>query len=361
MDKHCGQFNILVLGPDRRNGGGIATVIGHLFSGKMAKSLRLIYLPTQVNKGRWKKFFHVIYASYLFWKINLTERIDLIHIHSASGNSYFRKSLFLLYSKILRKRVVFHIHGGGFYDFYTDQCPRLVKWYVRKTLGLARIVVVLSHQWRNKFSAIIDPEKIRVIPNPVHITWDNFRSTKDASQKKILFMGKLVQKKGVYDLITVAERLVNKFKDLKFILAGGGETEKIKEILEAKGLTKYFELPGWIKNKDDYYREADVFILPSYVEALPMVILEAASYGLPIVATTVGAIPEFIESEKSGFLLEPGSIDGFTRKLEILLENEDMREEFGLRARERIASYCAKEKVLRQFEQLYLSLVRVSP
>lgn len=355
------KFNILALGPDRRKGGGMATVICNLYGNEMADKFRFIYIPTQVNGTSWEKFRHLLKVIVLFWKVNLTKRIDLIHIHSASRVSYFRKSIFILFSKLFRRKVILHIHGGAFCQFYYDECAAPVRWYVRKTLNMADTVVVLSDQWSKKFAAIVNPERIKVIPNPVQIPPQYSRDAKDVRWKKVLFVGQLVEQKGIYDLIAVAERLIPKYKNIKFILAGGGDVERIQEILGKKGLSEYFEFPGWIRYTEMYYKEADVFVLPSYVEALPMVVLEAASYGLPIVATRVGAIPEIIETEKSGFLFEPGSIDGFAQKLDLLLEDESMRQRIGQAAREKIANYCAKSKVLSQLEQLYFSLLRFSP
>jgi glycosyltransferase involved in cell wall biosynthesis len=359
--KDSEKFNIVVLGPDRRKGGGIATVIHHLYSGEILSKFHFIYIPTQINQQRWKKLLQVFKAFVMFWGVYLSKPIGLVHIHSASRISYFRKSIFLLLSKLMRKKVVFHIHAGAFYDFYQYECSRIMKWYVRKTLNLADRVIVLSTQWSKKLSIMIEPARIKVIPNPVDIPLENYRiMAKDMQCIKILFMGKLVEKKGVYDLISIAERLVVKYQNVKFVLAGTGETEKIKIILKQKGLEPYFELPGWVENKDFYYKEADIFVLPSYVEALPMVILEAASYGLPIVSTTVGAIPEVIESKKSGFLLEPGAVEGFAEKLGMLLEDKEMRRRMGETARQQMTRCFAKEKISSQFAQLYLSLMEVS-
>ena len=356
IKKNTKKYNILILGPDRRRGGGIATVIQHLFCDELKKKFRLYYIPTQVNGNRWIKFLQVFKAMFLFWKFNLTRQIDLIHIHSASGTSYFCKSLFMISAKLIHKKVILHIHGGAFYDFY-NKCPAAAQWYLRKTMNLADVVITLSDEWSKKFGTIIDPFKLKVIPNPVQVPDELMPKPTNGRRKKILFMGNIVEKKGVYDLVTVAERLTNRIKNIKFILVGSGDIEPLRALIESKGLSEYFELPGWTRDKEPYYKEADIFVLPSYVEALPMVILEAASYGLPIIATTVGAIPEIIESEKSGFLLEPGYVDGFTEKLEMLLQDDQMRRKIGQSARQQILSQCAKGKIMSQLEHLYYSLI----
>src|SRR5262245_55354893 len=217
------KYNILVLGPDRRRGGGIATVIQHFFSEELLRNFHLIYIPTHVHGSRWVKFLQVFKAMASFWKINLTTHIDLVHIHSASGTSYFRKSLFIICSKLLRKKVILHLHGGAFYDFYY-KCPGFAQWYLRTTLNFSDVVVTLSDEWSKKFGMIIDPFKIKVIPNPVQVPLDSFPARrKNGQSKKILFMGNLVEKKGVYDLVTVAERLTNRVKNIKFVLVGSGE------------------------------------------------------------------------------------------------------------------------------------------
>lgn len=113
---------------------------------------------------------------------------------------------------------------------------------------------------------------------------------------------------------------------MKFILAGSGEIERVQDIIEKKGISQYFSFPGWVKKeeKEKLLKNADIFFLPSYTEAMPMSILEAMGYGLPIVTANVGGIPQLVEERRNGYMIEPGNIDGFAKAIRELIGNDEL-------------------------------------
>ena len=108
-----------------------------------------------------------------------------------------------------------------------------------------------------------------------------------------------------------------------------------------------------LRIKYKYYKQADIYVLPSYAEGLPMSILEAASYGLPIVATRVGGIPEIIDDGVNGFLIDPGDKGALTDRLLRLIENPELRSQMGRAAYQKVKEKFDVDTVVKQLDSLY--------
>lgn len=138
-------------------------------------------------------------------------------------------------------------------------------------------------------------------------------------------LGRLGERKGVYDLIDAVEIAVRKNPELKVCIAGDGEVEKVRTLVAKKGLERHIHVPGWIGEADklEYLKNAAALILPSYNEGLPIAILEGMAAGKAILSTTVGAIPEVVAPE-NGILTAPGDIASLAEGLLRLSSDEEM-------------------------------------
>lgn len=257
------------------------------------------------------------------WKMLLqtfqNKKIKIIHIHTSSYKSFYRSAIFVLLSKILRKKVILHIHSGAFKTFYETN-PRFISW----VLNYCDCLIALSDFWKSFFESITNKPLIHVIPNPIVPPNPLVLSKrKDAAILRVLFLGLLTQQKGIYDLLEVLAENKTEFEN-KLILHVGGNGDlttfhkKIKQ-LELENIVIFH---GWVSGckKEALFLNSDLLILPSYAEGLPMVILEAMSYGLPVVATTVGAVPEVVSNE-NGFLIPPRDKGSLTNILLYLCNN----------------------------------------
>ena len=109
-----------------------------------------------------------------------------------------------------------------------------------------------------------------------------------------------------------------------------GILNRLKRLLQQKGIEKNVVFPGWVRGeeKDKLLRESDLFFLPSYNEGMPMSILEAMGYGLPIISTPVGGIPKIVHNGKNGYLCEAGDVQAFSNALIEILTNDESRKRF---------------------------------
>lgn len=170
--------------------------------------------------------------------------------------------------------------------------------------------------------------------------------------KVIGFVGRLDEQKGIIPFIKEFNKYKENFKDTKiFMIGSGSQEEEIKSMVNKLELEEFFMFTGFQQNVYDFFPIIDVFFLPSLYEGLPMVILEAMAFGIPIVAMDVGSIREVINSHR-GRLIKPGDYISFMDELRNLKEDKQLRIKLGnnghefIKANYNIKNYCKKiEKI----------------
>ncbi len=196
-------------------------------------------------------------------------------------------------------------------------------------------MIALSDEWKYKLSQISSSDRIVVIENYSLLHEDAvLEKVQRKSNNTVLFLGEIGRRKGCYDIPEVIARVAKRIPDVKFIFAGSGskaDENNIKLLLIKMNVAKNTQFSGWVRNKekDLILRQADVFFLPSYNEGMPMSILEAMGYGLPVVSTTVGGICKMVENKVNGYTLNPGDIQGMAEAITSILSNDEWRKALG--------------------------------
>jgi len=200
--------------------------------------------------------------------------------------------------------------------------------------------------------------QVVVLPNYVELPEPTEKLSPDANIN-VLFLGLVGDRKGVYDLLPAFAAALKTVPQLFLRIGGNGEVEKAQALADKLGLQANVDCLGWISGdaKNDLLRDADIFVLPSYNEGLPVSILEAMSWGLPVITTAVGGIPELIKDHVNGFLISPGDIPALQNLLEQLGGNPDIRRRVGLAARESIKEEYSKEVILPILSSVYEAYV----
>jgi len=346
------QIKILMIGPDIDAQGGIASVIKSYFENGLSNNA--IFLASSIEGNTVHKilFFPDFLIKYM-WILIKNKNIKLIHIQSSSKGSFLRKSIALYIAKFFNKKVVFHYHSGGFEKFYNNS-PLFLKNRIINTLNKSDVLLVLADYWKNIIKEKCQNNNIRVLYNPTAIKEINYN---ERNKVNVLFLGRLGKNKGVYDIIEAAKLLNN--NAIELYLYGDGDMEEFKSLVKEANLHGKVIVSGWIagEDKDKALQDADIYILPSYSECLPMSILEAMAVGLPIISTHVGGIPEEVEDGVNGFLIEPGDYKALAEKINLLAGNKKLREQMGKE------SYrIAKEKfdiniITNQLKELYQEIL----
>ena len=287
-------------------------------------------------------------------------RVSIVHIHGASKGSFYRKYLFFLLARyVFRKKVIYHIHGAMYHVFYANASP-FVRQRIRHFINTADCLIVLSDWWKEYFTENFNPRMIRIVPNIVSATAPPVGAKQTSGRTRFLFLGRIGERKGVYDLLQVLhtqrEALLGQYV---LELGGDGETEKLQQLITQYGLDDSVKFLGFVtgKQKEQCLREADVYLLPSYHEGLPISILEAMSFGLPIISTNVGGIPEVVIPNENGMLITPGDHTAIFEAVKFFIDNPKKIREYGLRSYKMVADRHFPASVMRSLAELYQAVL----
>lgn len=311
MDREQKVKGIAIIGTKAR--GGIHAVIeNHIQAGVYDDYPR--YLIVSHDDGPLLKRFYVYFCA-LFSLLGLlvSGKVAICHLHGSHKGSIYRKALFVAMCKAFNCKVIFHLHGSVFARTY-DQASAFYKAWVRYVLNSADSVFVLSRYWADYVGSISTNADIQVInnfPSPVYETLFSERRFDNHQTIKLLFLGYIGERKGIYDLVDAVDLLRQQgVTGFTVAVGGNGEIDKLKSLIHARQLNDYFNVVGWVTGEQKYQlmKESDLLLLPSHNEGLPIAILEAMSAGLAVLSTTVGGIPEAIPDDESGLLIEPGDI-----------------------------------------------------
>ena len=264
--------------------------------------------------------------------IHAWQAIDVIHINLSANGSAYRKFAVAAVASALRIPYVVHLHSGEFGDFW-DSCNGLTRRRIETLFTRAKSVIVLGRIWSDLIIKHLPElaDRIVVMPNSTKKQGHDFHAD---GPVRILFLGRLGPAKGIGDLLDSFE-IIRHRNDWQATLAGDGAVVETRIVVERLGLAERVKVPGWLE--DDgvaaELQSADILVLPSWIENLPMCVVEAFAHGLAVVCTPVGALPEIVEHEKTGLLVPAKNARALASALERLLADSTLRARLGLRAR----------------------------
>ncbi len=300
-------MKILEIGPSpTRSQGGMAAVLQGLLKDKAnfpGMELRCYesYIDGPLP-------IRVLFSLYSFLRFLWTGRgYNGYHIHAATGNSIYRKMWYLWVIKRWKKPVFVEIHGGKFVEFYQG-CSKKRQKAIVSALMKADRVIALSEKWKMQYEQILGLSNCVVLENGIDMeTLAAGKAEPAQTIGKFLFLGKVCEEKGAFDLVTAFKTAAKSRPDIRLTFAGNGELDRLQSQIRAEAPTEHITIAGWCdeRKKIRLLKECAVVILPSYFEAMPMAVLEGMACGKAIISTRVGAIPEIVK-EKNGILISPG-------------------------------------------------------
>lgn len=344
-------MKVLMIGAGRDVRGGVSSVVNSYYDAGLDKLCDLTYLPTMEDGSKLKKLLVAVRARVRFEK--LIKEADILHVHMSSDNSFYRKAVFIRKACKEKKKIIIHMHGSTFDSFYKKRCNKKQKKEVRDIFAMADQVIALSEDWKEFLGKYIcEADKIQAIYNAVKIPEPY---EKDYSNRKMLFLGRLGQRKGTYDLIEVLPAIFRKFPDAHMYFGGDGEQERAEALCREKGISDHVTFLGWIRDveKEKYLKECSIYVLPTYHEGMPMSVLEAMSYGMAVVSTYVGGIPHLITDGENGMLCEAGNVGLLKKKLIEALGSVEMCERMGRRASKTIKERFDAEQNVKEILTIY--------
>lgn len=338
--------------------GGMKTVVeSYERDGLFAKwNVRLIYTHEEgsVVKRLWMFTKAIIEFIYCVVFLN----VKMVHVHSAMRGSFWRKNIFSSIARLFYIPVLLHLHGSEMEKFYNEQSIT-VKKIIAKIFSKANVVIVLSESWKEFILKISPKTNVEIIHNYVVLPEKGVLNYQKPDKVRILFLGLIGHRKGVFDLINAMHIVIKQFDNFELFIGGNGDIESAQTLVKKLNLERHVQFLGWVNGstKIEQLQSCDIYTLPSHNEGLPMSILEAMSYAKPIISTYVGGIPELVREKKDGLLFEAGNINKLAEAIVELCEAENKRLEYGANGRNRVESGFSEKVIIPQIDVIYKGLI----
>jgi glycosyltransferase involved in cell wall biosynthesis len=247
--------SLLIIGPSPPpyNGMSVAT---ELVAKAIGESITYIHLDTADRRGLSNigKFelgnvlLAAVHGTKCMW-ILLSKQPDVVYVPIAQAwLPFLRDCLFLIPAKLLRRKVIIHLHGGYFAEFYRKTSP-LMRWIIRFALGGADRAIVLGRKVQDAFEGILPAERICVVPNGIPDSFkDGLQSARNEHPPTLLFLSTLMEEKGTLDLLTALPKVRERAGNLRAIFAGEWYLQRDKEtserIINESGIGSWAEFAG---------------------------------------------------------------------------------------------------------------------
>lgn len=302
----------------------------------------------------------------------LRTRPHLVHYHTSRGLALFKDMMFAACLRgLFELKVILHINSSDARTILMFRTPRLQRLQVRVLQRCCDRLVLLSHNVLDDLAGILGPKaaaqfrsRCTVLHNFAPVPRTLHQHREPAGGVCLFYIGNIGREKGIYDTLEAARRLCGRTAvPFRVVLAGpfnDPQEEQLVCTTVAQGRleeTVVFLGPVFDQRKEDAFLQADIFVLPSYSEGIPLSMLEAMAYGLPVVVSNVGGIPEVVRDGQEGRIIQPGDVDGLCGALRGLMESVALREKMGAAARHRIETHFTIDNYMRQLQRMYSSLL----
>ncbi|MFX0124503.1 MAG: glycosyltransferase family 4 protein [Candidatus Hodarchaeota archaeon] len=287
--------------------------------------------------------------------------IDIIHSHD------FKSNFYAILSSIGKpiKRVT-TIHGSivnyrlmSLYTFFNDNLLYLF---------FHKLIAVSTPLYNEFHSRRLLSKKIELIQNgfdfSLYSPEDNAYNMEEKHQIpldsiKVGLIGRLFYDKGHEYLLKALPQILGDYPKIKVLIIGEGDNEYksyLTRLAKQLNVEDNVVFCGVINHMSSVYKALDIVVLPSLREGLPYVILEAMAFQKPIVATSVGDVPQLVKNKKTGILINPGNVEELSESIKYLIDNPDLSHTYGENARSLVLSKFAHHRMVSKIEELYKEL-----
>lgn len=343
---------VLFVGPQNNYGG-----IGAVLRTYQKNLTHFNFIATHKDQS---KIFNSFYFLYSLLRVNMylltNPKIQIVHLHSASKGSMIRKMIIAMLAKAYKKKVIFHMHGGQFKDYYKG-----LSWskpVFTSILNKVDLFICLTEEWKTYFETVVGLKHTLVVANPIDIH-PNVVLRPIFNELKLLFLGSINHKKGIFDLLDYLE--TNPYfqsEKIDLTIGGIGEVDRLLNKIHESSYKDQIHYVGYIDGhlKAATIEACDIFILPSYYEGLPVSILEALSHGKPIIATKVGGVASIVKVNQTGWLFEAGKFNQLDPILEQIMYHRFPLEQYqknAINMASNFSTHHVLSKLTKEYQKLF--------
>lgn len=296
--------------------------------------------------------FGKVYSKFIF---NILNAKAVFFYLSSNKTGFIRDSVYIITCWVFGRKCIAQYHGSHFNYFYYEQ-NKFFRFFIKGVLLRINKIVVFSENLKKMFDKIFKGE-LEILYNGLNLNKYKSSVIKESKDKpfKILYLGHLTYSKGFFDLVFAYKILHIKYgNNISLLFAGENYGDNLKkEFLSKKWQDEYFAngykkagissdfinnfkkynsnyfgvVSG--KDKDKLFINSDIFVLPSFTEGLSMACLEAMAFGLPVITTPVGAMPEIIKNGTNGIITPIGEHEKLAENIELLMNDKKLRLKMG--------------------------------
>lgn len=289
-----------------------------------------------------------------------TKSYDVLHLCTSAQLSLIKDYYILKYARKKGLKTVLHLHFGRIPELFENN--NWESFLLKKVAQIANMIVVMD---ANSYSVLNENGfNVSYLPNPISpVILDQICSMRGSVSRKVskvLYVGHVIPSKGVYELV----KACGDISDIELHLIGTIDEDvrnKLNKITKHNEASDYLKIRGAMPHEQVVQEmlSAGVFVLPSYTEGFPNVILEAMACGCPIVATDVGAIPEMLDIENgnnNGICVKPKDVEGLRGAIQKMLEDHDYAVQCGQNAQRRVNMLYSMPQIWTQLVNVWTNL-----
>ena len=344
---------LLLIGPLPPPLGGVQLIVDMQLRSSLAQEFDVHPVNTSkrelrwaVENPTWKTPFYFARDFLQLIRTLVRVRPDAALVHATSSLSILRDWMFMVTARLFGAKVICHYHGTLHSRFPSGE-TRIGRAVGRLLMSAAHRVIVLSPTYLREMGKAWKRDDLVWVSNVADVAlFRNMPANTPApwlapGDRAVLFVGRLSAPKGIYDLFDAIPRVIERHPEARFVLVGVAEREAMEVVVRAeaerRGIAARLTFLGPLVGRDKAaaFVTSRMIVVPSWTEAFPLVIPEAMAAGLPVIATAVGAIPDFVKDGEDGFLVVPRKPSELAERICRLLDDEGLRRRISERLRER--------------------------
>ncbi|HEX5127675.1 MAG TPA: glycosyltransferase family 4 protein [Rhodocyclaceae bacterium] len=357
-------IKVVLFSPSLDAVSGVSTHANMLFGSDLARQFELLHFQVGSegrNEGKLRKLMRFVLSPLQLAGFLAKNQPQIVHINtSMDRKAFWRDIVYLIVARLMGCRVVNEFHSGfGPRHLFRNSLPL---WLLRRFLLASHCVAVLSNETLRLHKEFDSRIRVVLVPNAIDAVslLDAPRQINRDDPLRLVFVGRLVRTKGLFEMIEALALLKAERIPFCFKIAGSGADEAaLRSLIAEYGLEQEVVLLGPLfgEAKNKLWLDSDVLVFPSHFEGLPYSILEAMAAGCVPVATAVGGIPDVMRDGEHGLfvaLRDPVSVAGAIRRL---AQDREELQRISQAGRSRIADQYTADRLAERFGQIYQSIL----